>query len=261
MKHNLFSPSPWGRGVNKSCIFPSFRREDTSLKTRSALLLSVFFMKFYISRNSIHFTVSSVINRNAEEEPWSGFGMFSSDTFNSWLINLNLWSRNDSFLQEYWFVMDIQTCGGSRSVLCGRTTATWTGCSRLLQCGPQMESQVAPLSPHLFSSSGVGPSETLILDIWHEPLLLLFCWWVWATIAGGDDKKGGGGGCCRRLCESVVRGRLWGPQRLIFEVVPSLVCSVLPWIRFWNATSRNAVFSEEDAKCFGGFNLTPHRFL
>lgn len=171
MKHNLFSPSPWGRGVNKSCVFPSFRREDTSLKTRSALLLSAFFMKFYISRNRIHFTVSSVINMNDEEKPWSGFGMFSSDTFNSWLINLNLWSRNDSFLQECWW----------RSVLCGRTTATWTGCSRLLQCGHQMESRVAPLSPpHLFSSSGVRPSETLILDIWQEPLLLWFCWWVWA---------------------------------------------------------------------------------
>lgn len=125
MKHNLFSPSPWGKGVNKSCVSPSFRREDTSLKTRSALLSSVFFMKFYISRNKIHFTVSSVININAGEKPWSHFGMFSSEAFNSWLINLNLWSRNDSFLQDYWFVMDIQKCGGWGSVLCG-TTATWT---------------------------------------------------------------------------------------------------------------------------------------
>lgn len=182
MKHNLFSPSPWRRGVNKSCVFPSFRREDTSLKTRSALLLSVFFMKFYISRNRIHFTVSSVININAEEKPWSHFGMCSSDAFNSWPIHLSLWSRDDSLLQEYWSVMDIQKCGGWRSVLRGRTTATWTGCSRLRRCGHQMESQVARLSPpNLFSSSGVGASEILILDGWHEPLLLWFCWWVWAA--------------------------------------------------------------------------------
>lgn len=258
MKHNLFSPSPWGKGVNESCVSPSFRREDTSLKTRSALLSSVFFMKFYISRNRIHFTVSSVININAEEKPWSHFGTFSSEAFNSWLINLNLWSRNDSVLQDYWFVMDIQKCGGWGSVLCG-TTATWTGCSRLLQCGHQMETQVTPRSPpHPFSSSGVRPSETLILDRWHEPLLLWFCWWVWATSPVLTIRRVAVGGGVRAW---------WGDDSE--DDSEDRSASSLRWFALSSAPCcRGSSFQMrlQGTRCFprrtpNVFNLSPHRFL
>lgn len=143
----------------------------------------------------------------------------------------------------------------------------WTGCSRLLSCGLQMEPQVAP---------ALAPSQrrSEILWLWMRArnLCCKLCFSgsaddfrlsgrVASLFTGVVGEKGGRGwrrraaaGCVRSWWEDDSEDRsasLWGGS------VSWLLCVAMHPL--WNVTSSN-IFSEEDNECFGGFNLTPHRF-
>lgn len=139
----------------------------------------------------------------------------------------------------------------------------WAGFYRLLPCGLQTEPPVAP---------ALAPSQRKSEILWFwmrvRNLSCKLCFY-----GSGDDfklfrpccvllvRKGVGGGWRRPDAGCVRRGERMTLRTTVphFEVVQSLGGFVLPWILFWNVTSR-MVFSEEDTECFGWFNLTPHRF-